>query len=147
MPRVLAAVDGTERASSIADYIVDWLPDPQRTQVLVLNAQPKPLEWQTRGLARTAIMDRLAELGNRATAHVVKRLEQAHIPASRRVELGHPDDIIIRCAREEGCNLIIVGTAPLGSVARALARGTGITWGSVASRVARLATVPVVVVK
>ena len=147
MPRVLAAVDGTEQANSVADYLIDGVRDSIVTHVVVLNAQPKPQEWRTRGIAREAIHDRLQELGHKATARLTERLEQAEISVKPRVELGHPADTIIRRAKEEGCDLIIMSAKRLGPLRSALVRNTGVTCGSVAAQVVKLADVPVVVVK
>jgi nucleotide-binding universal stress UspA family protein len=147
MPRVLAAVDGSEQAGSVADYILDRFGGSIATHVVVLNAQPEPQEWQTRGIAREAIRDRLQELGQKATAPVAERLEQGQITVKPRIELGDPADTILRCAKEEGCDLIVMSARPLGRVERALVRNTGVTWGSVAAQVVKLADIPVVVVK
>jgi nucleotide-binding universal stress UspA family protein len=113
----------------------------------VLNAQPKPQEWQTRGIAREAIRDRLLELGQKATVPVTERLERGQITAKPRIELGDAADTIVRCAKEEGCDLIVMSTKPLGRVGSALVRSTGVTWGSVAAQVVKLADIPVVVVR
>jgi len=147
MARVLAAVDGTEQAGCVADYIVNTARDSIATQVVVLNAQPKPQLWQTRGLAEEAIRDRLQELGQKAIAPITERLEQAQIVTKPRLELGDPADTIVRCAREEGCDLIVMSAKRLGRLRSALVRNTGVTWGSVAAQVVKLADIPVVVVK
>jgi nucleotide-binding universal stress UspA family protein len=115
--------------------------------VVVLNAQPKPQLWQTRGVAKEAIHDRLHELGQKAVALITERLEHAHIATKQRLELGDPADTIVRCAKEEGCDLIVVSAKRLGPVRSALVRSTGVTFGSVAAQVVKLADVPVVVVK
>jgi nucleotide-binding universal stress UspA family protein len=147
MPRVLAAVDGSEQAGSVAEYILDRFGGSVSTHVVVLNTQPKPLEWRTRGIAQEAIRDRLQELGQKATAPVAERLEQGQISAKLRIELGDPADTIVRCAKEEGCDLIVMSARPLGRAGSALVRNTGVTWGSVAAQVVKLADIPVVVVK
>jgi nucleotide-binding universal stress UspA family protein len=147
MPRVLAAVDGSEQASCVADYIVDRFGGSVALHVVVLNAQPKPQEWRTRGIAKNAIRDRLRELGQKATALISERLEQAQIATKPRIELGDPADTIIRCAKEEGCDLIVMSARRMGRIGSALVRNTGVTWGSVAAKVVKLADIPVVVVK
>lgn len=147
MARVLAAVDGSEETSCIADYIVDRLGGSVAMQVIVLNAQPKPQLWRTRGIAEEAIRDRLQELGQKAVALTTERLERAHIPTKARLELGDPTDTIMRCAREEGCDLIIMSAKRLGHIRGALVRSTGMTWGSIAAQVVKLADIPVIVVK
>jgi nucleotide-binding universal stress UspA family protein len=116
-------------------------------QVVVLNAQPKPQLWQTRGVAKEAIHDRLHELGQKAVTLVTERLEHAQIATKQRLELGDPADTIIRCAKEEGCDLIVMSAKRIGQVRSALVRSTGVTFGSVAAQVVKLADIPVVVVK
>ena len=115
--------------------------------MVVLNAQPKPQEWRTRGIAREVIRDRLHELGNKATALVTERLEQAQISsqAAGRVRRsgGHNHPL----CKEEGCDLIVMAAKRLGRIGSALVRNTGVTCGSVAAQVVKLADVPVVVVK
>ena len=147
MPRVLAAVDDTEQADRIADYLIEGARDSITLHVVVFNAQPKPQEWRTRGIAREVIRDRLHELGHKATTLVTERLEQAQISARPRVEFGDPADAIIRCAKEEGCDLIVMAAKRLGRVGSTVLRNTGVTWGSVAAQVVKLADIPVVVVK
>lgn len=147
MPRVLAAVDGTEQANRVADYLIDRVRDSIVTHVVVLNAQPKPQEWRTRGIAREAIRGRLQELGHKATALVTERLEEAHFSVKPRVELGDPADTIIRCAKEEDCDLIIMSAKRMGRLGSAFVRNTGVTCGSVAAQVVKLADIPVVVIK
>jgi nucleotide-binding universal stress UspA family protein len=147
MPRVLAAVDDTEQADRIADYLIEGARDSIALHVVVFNAQPKPQEWRTRGIAREVIRDRLHELGQKATTLVAERLEQAQISAKPRVEFGDPADAIIRCAKEEGCDLIVMAAKRLGRMGGTVLRNTGVTWGSVAAQVVKLADIPVVVVK
>lgn len=147
MPKVLAAVDGTEQGSCVADYIINTARDSVAMQVVVLNAQPKPQLWQTRGVAKEAIHDRLHELGQKAVALITERLEHAQIATKQRLELGDPADTIVRCAKEEGCDLIVISAKRLGPVHSALVRSTGVTFGSVAAQVVKLADIPVVVVK
>ena len=133
MPRVLAAVDDTEQADRIADYLIEGARDSIALHVVVFNAQPKPQEWRTRGIAREVIRDRLNELGHKATALVTERLEQAQISTRPRVLAGLQRDL--RPAKR------------LGRVGSTLLRNTGVTWGSVAAQVVKLADIPVVVVK
>jgi nucleotide-binding universal stress UspA family protein len=147
MPRVLAAVDGTEAADCVADYILNAARDTVVMEVVVINAQPKPQPWRTRGIARQAISDRLHELGRKATAQLTERLEQAQIATRLRLELGDPADTIVRCAKEEGCDMIVMGARRPGRVGSALLKGTGMTFRSVAAQVVKLADIPVVVVK
>jgi nucleotide-binding universal stress UspA family protein len=64
-----------------------------------------------------------------------------------RIEIGNSVDTILRVAREEKCDLILVGEAALGMLRRWLLRNAGLSIGSVASRVAELADVPVLVAR
>ncbi len=64
-----------------------------------------------------------------------------------RLEVGDPARTILRVADEEACDLILVADPPAGAFRRWLPEAIGLTLATVASRVAQLASVPVVVVK
>ena len=64
----------------------------------------------------------------------------AGIACVRYVRIGHPGDEIAACAAEHGCDAIVMGTRGMGTVA-------GLLLGSVATRVLRVAQVPVTLVR
>lgn len=56
------------------------------------------------------------------------------------MEIGHPSNKVLSLAKEEGCDLIVIGSRGLSGIAEFFL-------GSVSSRVVQAAEVPVVVVK
>jgi nucleotide-binding universal stress UspA family protein len=82
----------------------------------------------------------------RAVSAVARRLDQEQIAHVNRVEVGDPAETILRVAREEGVDLILLGHGPPGVVQRMLP-SIGLSIATVTSQVVQLADVPVVVVK
>jgi nucleotide-binding universal stress UspA family protein len=82
----------------------------------------------------------------RAVSAVARRLDQEKIVHTERVEIGDPAATILRVAREEDVDLILLGDGPPGVVQRMLP-SIGLSIATVTSQVVRLADMPVVVVK
>lgn len=114
--------------------------------VVILNVQPEPVQWQTRGLFREKIRDNLLDQGRMACRPVEERLQAAGIPYHTRVELGEHPRVIVRCAREERCDRILLEADRLGWLQRVLLRATGWLAGSTAGQVIHFSPVPVTVV-
>jgi nucleotide-binding universal stress UspA family protein len=83
----------------------------------------------------------------RAVSAVARRLDQEKIDHIERVEVGDPTETILRVAREEDADLILLGHGPPGVVQRMLPTIIGLSIATVTSQVVQLADVPVVVVK
>jgi nucleotide-binding universal stress UspA family protein len=138
--KVLLAVDGSEGALRAARFVVQLFAGRQ-AEVQVVNVQPAVafedlLPPQTR-----ARIDRMiAERGRLAADAALEVLAAGGISGRVEVRSGDAAPVIVTAARELGCELIIVGTRGLGSVA-------GLALGSVAAKVIQLAEVPVTVVK
>ena len=149
--RILAAIDDTECTGLVIKYLLNLCSYREPIEVVLLNIQPEPQAWRMRGYTwfkREEIIDRLVnDLGKRALASAGRYLDGAEIRHEDRIELGHRGDIILRCAREAGCDLIVMAEAQPHFVQRWLLRAMGLSIGSVASIVAQCAQVPVVVAK
>lgn len=148
--RVLAAIDGSEGSGRVLNHVMCL---PQRygaVEVVVLNVQPKPQDWRLRGwgwFQREAIHDRLInDLGRRVIASADRQLDAAGIIHRNRIELGEAGETIARCAREEGCDLVVLAEPRPGAVRMWLMRKGGLSTGSIAGIVVHLAQVPVVLV-
>ena len=70
-----------------------------------------------------------------------------YLEAGDRVEVGAPAETILRVAGEETCDVILLSEAPVGNLRRWLCKVTGLLVATVATHVAQLAAIPVVVVK
>lgn len=149
--RVLAAVDGSERTGRVIKYLLGVRALSAPLEVVLLNVQPEPEDWRLRGYGsfkRDAIRDRLInDRGRPALASAGRQLDGVGIPHKDRIELGDTADMIITCAQEEACDLIVLAEAPPSALRRWLMRSAGLSFGSVASEVITLAQVPVVVAK
>jgi nucleotide-binding universal stress UspA family protein len=149
--KVLVAVDGSERTGRVLEYLIGMAASGIPMEVVVLNVQPAPEDWRLRGYAsfkQDEVHGRLLdELGRPIVASVGRTLAQAGIAHKERVELGVPAETILRCAKEEGCELIVMSGDRLGAFRTWLTTATGLILGSVATKVAQLSEMPVVIVK
>lgn len=149
--KILAAVDGSERTNRVVDYLLSLAKKDKSIKVVVLNVQNEPEKWRLRGyesFKKDEIIDRLTrDVGGPIVRGVGRRLGRAGIAHDLRVEIGEPVETIIRCAAEEGCDLIVVGDPRPGVVRRWLTQTAGITFGSVAGKVVQLARKPIVVAR
>jgi nucleotide-binding universal stress UspA family protein len=149
--RILATVDGSECSGRVIQYLLGLHALHTPFEVVLLNIQSEPEDWRLRGYGwfkRETIRERLvSDLGRPAVASAGRQLDGAGIAHKDRIELGEAADTIIRCAREEQCDVIVLAEHAPGAVRRWLMRSAGVSIGSVASIVIGLADVPVVVAK
>jgi nucleotide-binding universal stress UspA family protein len=149
--KVLAVIDGSERAGRVIEYALGLASNGRRSETILLGIIHQPPDGRLRGYGsfkRDEINARLKDvLGQRSVSTAARRFEQAGATHKERVEVGDPVETILRVANEESCDLILVGDAPAGPVQRWLPKATGLSLATVAGQVAQLSEVPVVVVK
>lgn len=149
--KLLALVDGTEQTGRVLDFIKRLVENTAKVDVVLLNVQPRPADGRLRGYGsfkRNEIQDRLInDLGKRAIATAGKRLDQSRIAHVSRIEIGDDTATVLRVAKQEDCDAIVVGTSAAGPIGRWLTKTIGVCKGSIALRLAALADVPVLVVK
>jgi nucleotide-binding universal stress UspA family protein len=145
MRRLLVPVRDDQTIDAIEREIRACEP-ADRLHVVVLSVQPKPVEWQTRGLFREVIRSHLVERGHRACRPIEERLTASGIQYHTRVELGEECAEILRCAEEERCDGILLEADHLGWVRRCLLQTTGWVAGSIAGRLIHSSNLPVTVV-
>jgi nucleotide-binding universal stress UspA family protein len=148
--RILAVVDGSECTGRVMKCLIGLYVGRGPIEVVLLNVQPQPQDWRLRGYGwfqREAIHDRLInDLGKRVIASAARHLDSAGVTHKDRIELGEPGETILRCAREEDCDLIVLAEHRPGAVRTWLMRIARCSIGSLGSFVIDLARVPVVVV-
>jgi nucleotide-binding universal stress UspA family protein len=114
--RFLAVVDGTESTNRMVDFITAYAEGRAGTEAVVLNVQSKRLDARLRGyqnFKKDEIDDRLInELALPILNSVSNRLEKAGILCLSKAEIGDPVRTVLRCAAENACNVILVGTRP-----------------------------------
>ena len=148
--KVLAVIDGTERAGRIIEYVAGLQSQGSGLQVVVLGVVQEPATGRLRGYGsfkQAQIYRGLIDtMRQRAVSAVARRLDQEKIAHIDRVEVGDPAETILRVAREENADLILLGESPPGVMQRILPT-IGLSLATLVSQVVQLADVPVVVVK
>jgi nucleotide-binding universal stress UspA family protein len=149
--RLLIVIDGSERTGRIMDLALGLARKGLVIEAILLGVIRDPPDGRLRGYGsfkRKEVHARLHDLmGTRAVSAAARRLDRAGIVHQERLEVGNPVRTILRVAGEEACDLILVADARAGAFRRRLPEAVGLTVATVASRVALLAPVPVVVVK
>lgn len=148
--RVLALVDGTERANDVVEFLLT-LANRSVVEVVLLNVQPEPEDWRLRGYGsfkRNEIRDRLMNDRGRPVVNAAgRKLEKAGITFRPEIRIGDPAAEAARLAKKERCDLIVTGEPKNSAFADWLSRAAGISFRSETSRVVQLADAPVVIVK
>jgi len=140
MLKVLAAIDGSIPADRAVEHLVRLAKNGTPIEVLLLNVQPEFATWQTHGMAQEVMVAHRHELGQRAAEIAERLLQSASIHHELRVETGDAAETITRVAKEQGSDLIVMGTRGMGAI-------ENLVIGSVAYKVVHLARAPVTLVK
>ncbi|CAN5608653.1 universal stress protein [soil metagenome] len=140
---ILVATDGSGNAQAAVDLLAEWSPaNREAYPVTVLSVVAdlpllgSDLEIPESALNPEASSHRETEIAEQLVDSVCRSLSGAGYQATPQVRAGKPADEVLACAGEIGADIIILGIQGIGRVRRLVA-------GSVATRVARLATVPV----
>ena len=138
MQKLLVALDGSKPSIRAFQYAAARAKGRTDVAIHVIYAQPRVLptrqvsedmikHWQTDGRKKALSGKRVRELRKRTNAQV-------------HVETGDPATKILDFARAQRMDEIVMGT-------RGMGRLKGLVMGSVATKVAHLSPVPVVLVK
>jgi len=148
MFKILLATDGSAYALRAAGYTAKLASKIGDAEVTILNV--KDLSIPTVGLLGepgmeilpdSAVMqERINSSSVSALSNTRKVLEEAGIQPIVRAEWGKPADTICDVAREDGFDLVVMGSSGMGQV-------SGILLGSVSDRVAHRSVVPVLIVR
>jgi nucleotide-binding universal stress UspA family protein len=145
--RMLVAIDGSEAATRALDYALS-LAETCDAEVQIVSVVP-PVESLMPRFSLTAppihyslFIDEVekqlhAVLSDALTTAKEKR---PNLPLSIRLLTGRPADTIVQTARDEGFDIIVVGSRGMSGVEE-------LVLGSVSDRIADLATCPVLIVK
>ena len=143
LQRILIAVDGSEGAMKAVRHVIglrDDLRDPQSLDVHLLSMQ-RPLSGDVnRFLSGQTLDDYHRERCEAALAPARAALDAAGLPHKDHWRMGEPGVGIADVAREQACDMIVVG-------ARGLDAPSTVLVGSVAQSTIEHAAMPVLVVK
>jgi len=141
MMKILVPVDGSECSLRAVEYMI------KQAGLLRDGADPHLLSVQhplpehvaaAAGHGNVATYHR--EQGEQALAQARQKLDAAGVKYTHHIVLGEAPDAIAQFAREQNCDIIVMGT-------RGLGRMTNMLLGSVATKVIHLTEKPVLLVK
>jgi nucleotide-binding universal stress UspA family protein len=138
---MLVAYDGSEHAQSAVRHAVDMARRLGEARIVLLNVQPPAMSGEVSNLltAEEVVEQHLAD-GRELLAGARALVDAAGVACEAEVALGRPAEAIVEYAHSRGCDAIVLGASSHGRV-------HSLVLGSVASKVAHMADVPVTVVK
>lgn len=140
MRNVLLPVDGSDSAFRAALYVIDFIKQHGNLDVHVVNIQPKPPEWQARGMEPDKIEEHHSVQAHIALKPVLHALDEAGVAYQTHINSGDTAETLVALADQLGCDHIIMGPRGLGAI-------SGLMLGSVTRKVLHLAKIPVICVK
>ena len=135
---ILVPTDGSDGAAAAAAHAVDLAAVHGATlhALYVVDVRMSPISAD---MDHDDVVELVDESGDRPTAAVLDRAEQAGVEAVEGIRLGVPYRVIREYADDEGVDLVVMGTHGRTGVEHALV-------GSVTERVVRTLDVPVLTV-
>ena len=141
--RIVVAVDESAPANRAVAHALSLVARRPGSEIVLVNAQNlQTLDVSDISAVMTVEVDRrfAARQSRIALRKATTLCRKAQARFVTRAEIGSPAETIARIAREVGANQIVMGTRVLGSLGN-------LFLGSVATKVVRLAQVPVTLVK
>lgn len=135
MKKIVYPTDGSATAKEALKVVVD-LAQQERSEVIVVGAADS---GAVEDIKDSAMDEMLIEAFRGFVSEAVDYLKTKGIHARGIVEVGHPSEVIVNIANNEGASMIVMGTHGRTGLARAII-------GSVADRVIRHAGQPIVLV-
>lgn len=136
--KILVPVDGSEH-SLLAKRKAMSIAAAMGSDVVLMYATGK-VPGLIGGAAREELKEELAKEGEGVLAPFRKVLAEKGVAFSERIVSGDPGEVICKTAKEEGCDLIVMGS-------RGLSDFEGMVLGSVTHRVLSTCTLPVLVAR
>lgn len=142
MFKLMVPVDGSEHSNNAVKFLVGkYSLYREPPEIHLLNVQFPIASGNVKHFIRHEEIDRYYhDEGIVALQSARNLLDQAGVPYVFHIGVGEPAETIIRYAREQGCQQIVMSPRGLGSV-------LGMLMGSVATKVLHLSEVPVLLVK
>jgi len=137
--RILIAVDGSAPAERAARHVATLKAAGLAIEALLLNVQPEWAPPRSRAEKRKGLLLHL-EASERAMRAAQERLARAGVPFKSVLRVGAAANKILKEARDQRCDGIVMGTRGRGALA-------GLVLGSVAMKVVQLSATPVTLVK
>ena len=141
MLKILVPVDGSETANRAVAHVIKLYRNDAQVDIHLLNVQI-PIDSGHARLFVSAdeLEDYHREEGIAALAGARRLLDEAGVPYTHHIAVGHVADTIIRYANERGIDKIVLGSHGRTALLQVLL-------GSVAQEVLKRSKVPVTLVK
>jgi nucleotide-binding universal stress UspA family protein len=141
MTCILVPVDGSDNAIRALKYVLSHKQMYEPLSLHLLNVQAPIVSGGVRAFIDGATIRRYhEEEGQLALAKAKTILDEAGVPYTAHVKVGHAPETIVAMTDGSKCDQIIMGTRGLGAT-------SGLWLGSVTRKTLHLATVPVTVIK
>jgi nucleotide-binding universal stress UspA family protein len=140
MKKVLVPVDGSVVANRAVQHALDFVRRVKDSTILLVNVQHALERWYKHGLMNDDALQHLRQQGEDESARARALLDEAGVVYDFEILFGHPAEVIVRVAKEQRCEGIVMGTRGIGEM-------ENVFLGSVAYKVIQLAEVPVTLVK
>ena len=141
MAKILVPVDGSTPSLRAIDRVLKQVEEGREVELHLLNVQAQALTGHARAyLSKEMVDEYYHEEAEKALKPAREKLDQAGVKYTEERLVGNPGDCIARYVKNNGIELIVMGTRGLGSV-------QGMLLGSVANKVLHLVDVPVTLVK
>lgn len=144
---LLAVIDGDPRSKGVVDHLIGMGRQELAGDSVLLNLQPRPAEIRTRAIMADKVRQHLMARGHAVLAQAEQALTEAGLNCRSRVEIGDDAETIVRCAKEERCDLIVMAAPRAAGFHRRLLKATGIAICSRAGQVAELSELSVLILK
>ena len=142
MLKVLLPVDGSECSDRAVEFVIEKMRAREGALELHLLTVHAPIPYA--GAVSTIGADKVEqyyrEEGEETLKSARARLDAAKVVYAQHIMVGDPADVIVRYAKEQKVDQIVIGTHGRGRIGN-------IVLGSVASKVVHLTDVPVLLVK
>ena len=137
----LIAIDGSVPSLKVIDYVItEAASRTVKPELFLVNVQTPLSSDISRFIDEKVVADFHRETGNTALAQARQKLDAAGLAYSAHIMMGEAAPTIVEFAKDKGCSQIVMGAHGFGSV-------VGLFLGSVTTKVVKLSTVPVMVVK
>jgi nucleotide-binding universal stress UspA family protein len=140
MKSLLVPVDGSPNADRAVAHAVKLAKAMQGTKIVLLNVQEQLEHWYQHGLSSEASRRHLQEAGQAQSVEARRLVDQSGCAYEFVISFGKPAEVIAKCAKDHGCEGIVMGTRGLGDV-------ENVFLGSTSFKVVHMADVPVTLVK
>ncbi len=137
--RIMIATDGSKHSERAAEVGIELARLSGGAITVVYVADTGRLSHLPEDMALASIRELLIKEGEEATGYIEEMAKRAGVAASKKVVEGNPGEELVRFAGEAGVSAIVIGSCGRSGIEKFLL-------GSVAEKVVRTSTVPVITV-